>query len=85
MARADALTAGDVIDWRGFAATVQSVTLGKTVDVVIQWFEAGEDRVCRITYPLLTAAEWNAEWLDEDFAARRELDLDNEPLALIEV
>lgn len=84
MIRADQLTPGNIIDWRGFAATVQSVSTGRTVDVVIGWHEAGADHVCRITYPLMTAEEMNAEWADEDFAARREADLDAVQFALIE-
>jgi len=82
--RADQLSTGDVIDWRGLPATVQSVTIGRTVDVVIQWHEAGADHVCRITYPLMTAEEINAEWTDADFAARLEADLVAHPIALME-
>lgn len=82
--RADQLTPGDVIDWRGFPARVQSVSTGRTLDVVIGWHEAGGDHVCRITYPLMTAEEMNAEWADEEFAARREADLNAVQLTLIE-
>lgn len=84
MIRADQLQPGNVIDWRGFPATVQSVSTGRTVDVVIQWHEAGADHVCRITYPLLTMHELNSEWTEEDFAARREADLQAVPVSLME-
>lgn len=79
--RADHLTSGNVIDWRGAPATVQSVSVGRTVDVVVQ---VASDAPFRITYPLLTADELNSEWTDEDFAARREADLDAEQITLIE-
>ena len=82
--RLDALTPGDVIDWRGAPAEVLSVDIGRTVDVVIKWDEAGVTHCCRITYPLLSAGEWNAEWTDDDFAARREADLAAEQFTLIE-
>lgn len=81
MIRADALTVGDVIDWRGLPATVQSVSLGRTVDVVVQ---VANDAPFRITYPLLTADELNSQWTDEDFAARREADLQAVPVSLME-
>jgi hypothetical protein len=74
--RADQLNAGDVIDYRGFPATVQSVSVGQRVKVIIEWQEDGADYCCHITYPLLTAEEWNSEWLPEDFAARLEADLE---------
>lgn len=82
--RADELTPGNIIDWRGIPATVQSVSVGRTVDVVIQWHEAGADHVCRITYPLLTMHELNSAWTEEDFAARREADLQAVPVSLME-
>lgn len=81
MIRADALTVGDVIDWRGAPATVQSVSVGRTVDVVVQVEHVAP---FRITYPLLTADELNSAWTDEDFAARLEADLDAEQITLIE-
>jgi hypothetical protein len=74
--RADQLNAGDVIDYRGFPATVQSVSVGQKVKVIVEWQEDGTDYCCHITYPLLTAEEWNSEWLPEDFAARLESDLE---------
>lgn len=79
--RADQLTPGDVIDWRGAPAPVQSVSLGRTVDVVVQVKHVAP---FRITYPLLTADELNSAWTDEDFAARLEADLDAEQFTLIE-
>lgn len=81
MIRADQLTPGTVIDWRGFPATVQSVSTGRTVDVVVQ---VANDAPFRISYPLLTADELNSQWTDEDFAARREADLDAVQFTLIE-
>jgi hypothetical protein len=74
--RGDQLAVGDVVLWRECPATVQSVSVGRQVEIIVNWSEWGSDYVCRITYPLLTAAEWNAEWTDEDFAARLESDLD---------
>jgi hypothetical protein len=81
--RANQLNAGDVIDYRGFPATVQSVSVGQKVKVVIEWQEDGADYCCHITYPLLTAEEWNSEWTDEDFAARLESDLEEHQFALV--
>lgn len=81
--RLDALSAGDVIDWRGFPAAVLTVDIGRTVDVVIEWDEAGATHRCRITYPLLTAAEWNADWSEQDFADRLESDLQAYPVQLV--
>ena len=83
MTRADDLTVGDVVDYRGFPATVLEVSVGRKVDVVIQWDEAGSTHNCRITYPLLTANEWNAEWTEEDFAARLEADLEAEQFTVL--
>lgn len=79
--RADQLTPGNVVDWRGAPATVQSVSVERMVDVVVQ---VANDAPFRITYPLLTADELNADWTDEDFAARLEADLQAEQLTLIE-
>lgn len=75
MTRADELTVGDIVDYRGFPATVLEVSAGLKVEVVIEWDEANATHRCRITYPILTANEWNAEWTEEDFAARLEADL----------
>jgi hypothetical protein len=83
MTRADDLNVGDVVDYRGFPATVQNVSVGRTVDVVIDWQEAGSSHQCRITYPILTGGEWNAEWTEEDFAARRESDLQAEQFTVL--
>lgn len=83
MTRADSLIVGDVVDYRGFAATVLEVSVGRKVDVVIEWDEANATHRCRITYPLLTANEWNAEWTEEDFAARLEADLQSEQFTLV--
>jgi hypothetical protein len=83
MSRADQLNAGDVIDYRGFPATVQSVSVGQRVTVIIEWQEDGSTYFCHITYPLLTAEEWNSEWLPEDFAARLESDLEEHQLMLV--
>lgn len=79
--RGDQLTPGNVIDWRGSPAAVQFVSIGRTVDVVVQ---VANNAPFRITYPLLTADELNAEWTEEDFAARLEADLDAEQFTLIE-
>ena len=83
MIRADALTVGDVIDWRGAPAEVLSVDVGRTVEIVAHLVNESLPPF-RITYPILTAEEWNAEWTAEDFAARREADLDAEQFTLIE-
>ena len=83
MTRADDLTVGDVVDYRGLPATVLEVSVGRKVDVVIQWDEAKSTHSCRITYPILTANEWNAEWTEKDFAARLEADLEAEQFTLI--
>lgn len=81
--RADQLNAGDVIDYRGFPATVQSVSVGQKVTVVIEWQQHGSTHLCHITYPLLTAEEWNSAWVPEDFAARLESDLEEHQLTLV--
>jgi hypothetical protein len=83
MIRADALSVGDVIDWRGAPAEVLSVEIGRTVEIVVH-VVAESMPPFRITFPTLTAEEWNAEWTDEDFAARREADLAAEQFTLIE-
>ena len=74
--RADQLNPGDVIEYRGLFAMVQSVSVGQSVKVIIEWQQHGSTHLCHITYPLLTADEWNSEWLPEDFAARLESDLE---------
>jgi hypothetical protein len=81
--RADQLNSGDVINYRGFSATVQSVSIDQKVKVIIEWQEDGSTYFCHITYPLLTATEWNSEWTDEDFAARLESDLEEHQFALV--
>ena len=83
MTRADDLIVGDVVDYRGFPATVLEVSVGRKVDVVIEWEDTGKTYTCRITYPLLSASEWNAEWTEEDFAARLEADLQAEQFTVL--
>lgn len=83
MTRADDLTVGDVVDFRGFPASVLEVSVGRKVDVVIEWQESSKTYNCRITYPILTANEWNAEWTEEDFAARLEADLEAEQFTVL--
>lgn len=83
MTRADALNVGTVIDWRGAPAEVLSVDVGRTVDIVVN-LVAESLPPFRITYPILTAEEWNAEWTAEGFATRLEADLQAEQFTLIE-
>lgn len=83
MIRADALTVGNVIEWRGAHAEVLSVEVGRTVEIVVH-LVAESLPPFRITYPILTAEEWNAPWTAEEFAARLEADLDAEQFTLIE-
>jgi len=83
MTRADNLIVGDVVDYRGLPATVQDVSIGRKVEIIIEWDEAGSSHRCRITYPILTAYEWNMDWTEEDFAARREADLQAEQFTVL--
>ena len=82
--RADQLTPGNILDWRGAPAEVLSVDVGRTVEIVVH-LVAELLPPFRITYPILTFEEWNAPWTAEDFAARREADLNAEQFTLIEI